>query len=100
LGRSADRRFDCGDFCGDLYCFWSRFVRLARIAENGQGAYRGLISKVLSRLGPRGGVVTQRSAKPFTPVQFWSWPPIKSIIYVKILQSNISRQRFVSNPRE
>jgi hypothetical protein len=24
-------------------------------------------------------VVTQRSAKPFTPVQFWSWPPsIKS----------------------
>src|SRR5216683_3607924 len=30
-------------------------------------------------MGPRGGVVTQRSAKPFTPVQFWSWPPsIKS----------------------
>ena len=26
-------------------------------------------------MGPRGGVVTQRSAKPFTPVQFWSWPP-------------------------
>jgi hypothetical protein len=28
-------------------------------------------------VGPRGGVVTQRSAKPFTPVQFWSWPPNK-----------------------
>src|SRR5215475_7159083 len=27
-------------------------------------------------MGPRGGVVTQRSAKPFTPVQFWSWPPL------------------------
>src|SRR6267154_3877837 len=26
-------------------------------------------------MGPRGGVVTQRSAKPCTPVQFWSWPP-------------------------
>jgi glycine/serine hydroxymethyltransferase len=25
---------------------------------------------------PRGGVVTQRSAKPFTPVQFRAWPPI------------------------
>src|SRR4029077_7471558 len=25
---------------------------------------------------PRGGVVTQRSAKPFTPVQFRTWPPI------------------------
>jgi hypothetical protein len=27
---------------------------------------------------PRGGVVTQRSAKPCTPVQFWSWPPSTS----------------------
>src|SRR5215813_8039714 len=25
--------------------------------------------------GPRGGVVTQRSAKPCTPVQFRAWPP-------------------------
>src|SRR5580704_11542136 len=24
---------------------------------------------------PRGGVVTQRSAKPCTPVQFRAWPP-------------------------
>ena len=28
-------------------------------------------------VGPRGGVVTQRSAKPCTPVQFWSWPPLQ-----------------------
>src|SRR6476660_4495405 len=28
-------------------------------------------------MGPRGGVVTQRSAKPCTPVQFWSWPPLQ-----------------------
>src|SRR5262249_59955456 len=27
---------------------------------------------------PRGGVVTQRSAKPCTPVQFRAWPPINS----------------------
>jgi hypothetical protein len=27
---------------------------------------------------PRGGVVTQRSAKPFTPVQFRAWPPALS----------------------
>src|SRR4051812_3194004 len=26
-------------------------------------------------MGPRGGVVTQRSAKPCTPVQFRTWPP-------------------------
>jgi hypothetical protein len=26
-------------------------------------------------MGPRGGVVTQRSAKPCTPVQFRAWPP-------------------------
>jgi hypothetical protein len=68
----ARRRSESGGTCT---VFWSRFVRSARIAENGKGAYRGLISKVISRLGPRGGVVTQRSAKPFTPVQFWSWPP-------------------------
>src|SRR5579872_2215144 len=35
--------------------------------------------RVFFEMRPRGGVVTQRSAKPFTPVQFWSWPPsIKS----------------------
>src|SRR5262249_44554792 len=49
-------------------------------------------------LGPRGGVVTQRSAKPFTPVQFWSWPPNKSNTYKKPLQPRILRQRFVRNP--
>src|SRR3982751_4388575 len=26
--------------------------------------------------GPRGGVVTQRTANPRTPVQFRAWPPI------------------------
>ena len=32
----------------------------------------------INKLRPRGGVVTQRSAKPFTPVQFRAWPPRKS----------------------
>src|SRR3990170_4919504 len=27
---------------------------------------------------PRGGVVTQRTANPRTPVRFWAWPPISS----------------------
>src|SRR5450631_932096 len=30
-------------------------------------------------MGPRGGVVTQRSAKPCTPVQFRTWPPHQPI---------------------
>ena len=41
----------------------------------GQVAYRGEAVYECAPVGPRGGVVTQRSAKPFTPVQFWSWPP-------------------------
>src|SRR5262249_25781827 len=32
--------------------------------------------KLVVREWPRGGVVTQRSAKPFTPVQFRPWPPL------------------------
>ena len=30
----------------------------------------------INHIRPRGGVVTQRSAKPFTPVQFRAWPPL------------------------
>jgi glycosyltransferase involved in cell wall biosynthesis len=35
-------------------------------------------------MGPRGGVVTQRSAKPCTPVQFWSWPPPQAFDFTEI----------------
>ena len=35
---------------------------------------------------PRGGVVTQRSAKPFTPVQFRTWPPLFSYICERFAQ--------------
>jgi hypothetical protein len=38
-------------------------------------------------MGPRGGVVTQRSAKPCTPVQFWSWPPPLIIDFIIILEA-------------
>ena len=31
---------------------------------------------VLGRIRPRGGVVTQRTANPYTPVRFRAWPPI------------------------
>ena len=41
----------------------------------GSVAYRGEGVYECAPMGPRGGVVTQRSAKPCTPVQFWSWPP-------------------------
>src|SRR5689334_16739675 len=46
--------------------------------------FSGGVGRVLSGRGasyiairgrPRGGVVTQRSAKPCTPVQFRAWPP-------------------------
>ena len=37
------------------------------------GRRRLILPKTTQR--PRGGVVTQRSAKPFTPVQFRAWPP-------------------------
>ena len=35
---------------------------------------------VILKQWPRGGVVTQRSAKPRTPVQFRPWPP--KIIFI------------------
>ncbi len=37
-------------------------------------------------MGPRGGVVTQRSAKARTPVQFRAWPPPLIIDIIKVLQ--------------
>ena len=38
-------------------------------------------------MGPRGGVVTQRSAKPCTPVQFWSWPPALIIDFIRVFSA-------------
>ena len=45
---------------------------------------------------PRGGVVTQRSAKPFTPVQFRAWPPLNQILSTTRNLTRSARQRFVS----
>src|SRR2546423_10625515 len=42
---------------------------------------------------PRGGVVTQRSAKPFTPVQFRPWPPLPFQVLVGTSESD-TRTRF------
>src|SRR5262249_39826592 len=75
LAARCSFRQNCGDFCGDLYRFRPRFVRLARRRRNRKIGLYLLIFQVFPPVGPRGGVVTQRSAKPFTPVQFWSWPP-------------------------
>src|SRR5262249_51441155 len=36
---------------------------------------RDVLYRLRSHDRPRGGVVTQRSAKPCTPVQFRAWPP-------------------------
>lgn len=56
----------------------------ARSAGPGKVGRRRLPKRLIPYIappsqGPRGGVVTQRSAKPFTPVQFWSWPPFQLI---------------------
>src|SRR5262249_45252501 len=47
------------------------------VANRGFSAtWRRKIQSRTNLLRPRGGVVTQRSAKPFTPVQFRPWPPL------------------------
>src|SRR5262249_41385169 len=48
-------------------------------------------------LRPRGGVVTQRSAKPCTPVQFRAWPPRLSSC-TRSRESALSPHRSVTTP--
>src|ERR1700742_837614 len=55
--------------------------RISRACNARQWLLKPLIDCIDPPTGPRGGVVTQRSAKPFTPVQFWSWPPMNSSTY-------------------
>ena len=58
------------------------------VAYPGQGVYE------CAPMGPRGGVVTQRSAKPCTPVQFWSWPPsIQSMPYADYMRPQAGRDQ-------
>ena len=39
------------------------------------------LNSFLSKIRPRGGMVTQRIANPSIPVRFWAWPPyIKTVI--------------------
>ena len=47
---------------------------------------------------PRGGVVTQRSAKPFTPVQFRAWPPFIFNGLVVFFESGTLRSNTFSDP--
>ena len=49
---------------------------IAALAKRGADGY--FRSDIGAPQGPRGGVVTQRSAKPCTPVQFRAWPPHQS----------------------
>ena len=62
----------------------ARSDSLLYIAGTGE-ARRGSLFRIRHRrsAGPRGGVVTQRSAKPCTPVQFRAWPPNQSTGRVK-----------------
>jgi hypothetical protein len=48
----------------DVLGFWGRVIILER-GTNGRD----------EQARPRGGVVTQRTANPRTPVQFRAWPP-------------------------
>ena len=63
----------CDTFDTDVlvWCCW----RARRVSRK---FLERLVFQGVWALGPRGGVVTQRSAKPCTPVQFRTWPPIKS----------------------
>ncbi len=41
-------------------------------------------------LRPRGGVVTQRTANPRTPVQFRAWPPMTIVVLLtKVAPDNV-----------
>jgi hypothetical protein len=45
-----------------------------------QGPFAGRSRIVVwAGMGPRGGVVTQRTANPYTPVRFRAWPPISRL---------------------
>ena len=44
--------------------------------DNNKNRLKSLwVSRFYLKQGPRGGMVTQRIANPFIPVQFWAWPP-------------------------
>jgi hypothetical protein len=70
----------------------SRFVPI--LSENaGKRSFRKSFCSLDFQLGinhirPRGGVVTQRSAKPCTPVQFRAWPP-QSLSLIKDMCATI-----------
>jgi hypothetical protein len=70
---SPVRNRSCGSKFGSLQRFdtWLRYRLLLHIKQ----------------LRPRGGVVTQRSAKPFTPVQFRAWPPIFRTSFATVLSA-------------
>ena len=54
----------------------SRSVFIPRAFERRDGAIQNLVKTDVLR--PRGGVVTQRTANPLTPVRFRAWPPTPS----------------------
>ena len=64
--------------CKRLPPYVRRPVRSQNIAVIDIGRFRAYRNRA-SR--PRGGVVTQRTANPRTPVQFRAWPPISGICY-------------------
>jgi hypothetical protein len=57
---------------------WARQTGVSRIQINRALGHCLIDCERLAicAVGPRGGVVTQRSAKPCTPVQFRAWPPL------------------------
>src|SRR3954470_15241640 len=71
--------WNAADFCGRAREN-ARFRGIAALAAllYTERALRPESQQLRRHPRPRGGVVTQRSAKPFTPVQFRPWPPIFS----------------------
>ena len=76
-GRMPRPRPDRGDSCPKYLAGPAGRRRNAR-----SGLPKPLIPYIAPpSLGPRGGVVTRRSAKPFTRVRFPTWPPSQPLIF-------------------
>src|SRR5262249_53222187 len=69
---------------------------IAALAKRAADHYFG--SDLGAPQGPRGGVVTQRSAKPCTPVQFRAWPPHQSMGLGRALRRQSQRSNKDDQP--
>ena len=72
------RHFFINNLC--LLIFQDEYYQI-KIKEYLDKYDKNLIKKKVL-LRPLGGVVTQRPAKPWTPVRIWQWPPLKNYSFI------------------